>query len=372
MILLDFNTYFPYTTELWDPMIPVACEVTGGRQKMSLKRGMPKGYRVWRIFIAILKFFILPIICSMIAVAYYSKRSEIIAGISEFTARYVAFLRNYWLSLLLLLSTLILLVHDIWTKVKLSKANKKLSNTERLLWKNFHRIARSLGSGGASSELKNLMTLSETLDRMFLWEPVHGEHEIRCGDTKDKPKTLTEFKISLFAVTNVQYKVFIDITEHEPPEEWIDRSYPQGKSKHPVVYVSRKDAESYCKWLSRITGETYRLPKEEEWEAAARGRDKRDFPWKKQKFSRRKCNSAESGIGDTTPVDKYENGKSAYNCYDMVGNVSEWTGTDAEEDSAVVRGSSYEHGPRISNCHFRDTIPVEPGRKDVGFRIAKE
>ncbi|MBI5187073.1 MAG: SUMF1/EgtB/PvdO family nonheme iron enzyme [Nitrospinae bacterium] len=39
----------------------------------------------------------------------------------------------------------------------------------------------------------------------------------------------------------------------------------EGKDENPVVQVSWKDAESYCKWVN------YRLPSEQEWEAAAQG-----------------------------------------------------------------------------------------------------
>jgi hypothetical protein len=107
---------------------------------------------------------------------------------------------------------------------------------------------------------------------------------------------------------------------------------------------------AYCEWFnetfqSELGGLLLRLPREAEWEKAARGAYGNEWPWGNE-FDPNKCNSVEGGKGGTTPVGSYSSagGDSPYGCADMVGNVWEWTEvelTDGWHRWTLLRGGSH-------------------------------
>ncbi len=193
------------------------------------------------------------------------------------------------------------------------------------------------------------------------------------GDNKEK-KTLSAYEIGIYPVTNEEYKEFISsMPDCKMPVHWDqeEKLFPKDKGKHPVVNISFKDAVQYCKWKNDQEDKyEYRLPSEMEWERAARGTDGREYPWGDE-YDKDKCNTDESNIGDTTPVDSYASGVSPNGCYDMAGNVWEWTSSDFNDESKVIRGGSWSDNLDIARCAFRNWILPDYWNLYVGFRCAR-
>ncbi|MBC8263118.1 SUMF1/EgtB/PvdO family nonheme iron enzyme [Acidovorax sp.] len=82
---------------------------------------------------------------------------------------------------------------------------------------------------------------------------------------------LPDYHLAKTPVTNAQYAAFVQATGHRQPERWKSGTPPGGKGYHPVVNVSWHDAIAYCHWLAGVTGKSYYLPSEAEWEKGARG-----------------------------------------------------------------------------------------------------
>ncbi|RMD63828.1 MAG: hypothetical protein D6826_03925, partial [Alphaproteobacteria bacterium] len=160
-------------------------------------------------------------------------------------------------------------------------------------------------------------------------------------------ETLDAFAITQTPVTNAQYAAFVTATGHPVPDvdpqtwrsyrlihpyrrtrrhAWTTGAPPPGRADHPVVLVSHADAQAYAAWLSAVSGRTWRLPSEREWEKAARGTDGRWFPWGNV-WDPARLNSHDQGPFDTTPVGSYPAGASPFGLLDAAGQVYEWTAT---------------------------------------------
>ena len=205
------------------------------------------------------------------------------------------------------------------------------------------------------------------------------------GNDKQKLAIDHDYSIDIYPVTNEQYARFIEAGGYRTQEYWKE-GWEEWKKKekivqprywddsdwnqpdHPVVGVSYYEARAYAKWANK------RLPTEQEWEKAARGTDGRKYPWGEE-FDVERCNSDKSGLKRTTPVKTYANGISPYGCYDMAGNVWEWTASWYEESSKehqVLRGGSWANEPVFLRSAFRTRYSPDGRDANIGFRCAQD
>jgi len=199
--------------------------------------------------------------------------------------------------------------------------------------------------------------------------------EFIMGEGNEQHQVFVDaFKISKYSVTNMQYQTFVAATGHPAPGHWPEGTHSPNKANHPVVNVSWQDAEAYCRWLSQATGKECQLPTEAEWEKAASWDEeqgvKRTYPWGDQ-FDARLCRTAESGIGDTTPVGVYPGGASPYGVMDMAGNVWEWTATESEGEKGlrVLKGGSWSDRSDSARVGSRFIAPPGICYHIYGFRV---
>ena len=287
-----------------------------------------------------------------------------------------------------------------------------------------------------------------------------GRFKMGCGtddetaNSSEKPEhdvEVSPFCMSRYPITNAQYGCFIEAGGYQNEAYWrhpstalewwkgekadlsplddnteIKKAYEswlaQDKTRrlpwfwdqakwnnpnHPIVGVSWYEVLAFCKWLEpclrqeavpkqhRISGKP-RLPSEDEWEYAARGKQGLIYPWGTE-ADPSLGNYRESGIESTSAVGLFPTGKAFgpnQDLYDMSGNVWEWTSSrwgkslskpdfkysnwnqddtlrnDLEAmELRVIRGGSWGGDPGSLRCAARHWIHPDFRGDNVGFRV---
>ncbi len=114
---------------------------------------------------------------------------------------------------------------------------------------------------------------------------------------------------------------FLEGEIYRQPEYWDDSRF--NNPAQPVVGITWFEARAYCRWLSAQTGQTFTLPSEAQFEAAARGKAGRLYPYDGD-FDASRCNTFESHIRRTTPVGIFDNA-TPEGALDLSGNAYTWT-----------------------------------------------
>jgi eukaryotic-like serine/threonine-protein kinase len=219
------------------------------------------------------------------------------------------------------------------------------------------------------------------------------------GAENEKPEHtvyLDDYWMDKTEVTNKQYGQCVAANVCAEPMDlsWqVSSIYKDLQyTNHPVVFVDRRQAETYCAWTGR------RLPTEAEWEKAARGTDGRLYPWgnlfdgSRVNFCDVNCwngwkdSKSEDGYATTSPVGTYLLGASPFTVLDMAGNVYEWVADISAPYSSgfqmnplgpssgseyILRGGSWGD----DSLHVRTVIRSDEAsdfRRDfIGFRCAQ-
>lgn len=216
------------------------------------------------------------------------------------------------------------------------------------------------------------------------------EPEFRSWLLKETPQHLVQlasFAISDTPITNRMYAQFVEQTGAKRPES-LTRAQVESEIDHPVWGVSLEDARQFCRWLSDRLGCSISLPTEAQWERAARGDTGREYPWG-DGWSKERCNSIEAKVENTTPVRRYEEGRSLFGLYDMGGNVEEWVDSPYQvypggqvvvddlyealgPDYPILKGGSFARGGDLCRVARRHGPFPEPVFRFTGFRVVRE
>ncbi len=183
------------------------------------------------------------------------------------------------------------------------------------------------------------------------------------------------------------------------PKDW-----GWGRGSRPVIYVSWDDAQEYVRWLSRETGQEYRLLSEAEWEYAARAGTQTARHWggsadqacgyanvydrtsKRENGFNWLHHDCDDGYGKTAPVGRFR--ANSFGLHDMLGNVWEWTqdcyhgnysgapnhsiaGQETSDCSRVLRGGSWNYDSWGVRAAFRGRNDTGLRSDGIGFRVAR-
>ncbi len=239
------------------------------------------------------------------------------------------------------------------------------------------RTARDRLGGGGHGPILSL--LSGGTFRM-------GQNTLTGGDTgPEREVQVAAFGIGTQEVTFDQYDRFARATGRRLPDD-----FGWGRGDRPVVGVSWSDVQAYVDWLSRQTGQRYRLPSEAEWEYAARGGGRGSYWWG---FGLEPGRAACFDCGSqwdsrsTAPVGSFP--PSAYGLHDTAGNVMEWVADcyhpsyegapadgrarlDGDCRLRVARGGAFNKPSASMRAYVRTKLDPETRLNNLGFRVARD
>ena len=182
-------------------------------------------------------------------------------------------------------------------------------------------------------------------------------------------------------------KLLMPLIEAGMHIQYINQKFEvdKGYENHPVIMITWFGAKAYADYYG------WRLPSENEWEKAARGTDKRAYPWgneiNKQNANyfnnRYKIEKSIENHARTTPVGFFNGNKygdfetvkslSPYGLYDMAGNVWQWVGDDYPDiHYRFMRGGSYQNYDYNLRVWAKNNAGPDYYSIWTGFRCARD
>ena len=240
--------------------------------------------------------------------------------------------------------------------------------------------AQAARASGSSEAERLARAALQTFLALFIWpqEMTFVPGGYTATQTGGERVWVAPFFIDKTEVTQGDFARFCEEIEGG----WRNFNPPDAPNNQPVTNVSFFDARAYAAWKSAGNSCFVRLPTEPEWARAAYGPETISYPWGTQWEDEA---AKLRGVGEDdgpAAVQSFEKDCSIYGCYDMTGNVSEWTRSFADPTQAtafdnkpdfgamlVVRGGHY-----AESFTLLDRFPVDFATRNpaIGFRCVAQ
>jgi serine/threonine-protein kinase len=174
-------------------------------------------------------------------------------------------------------------------------------------------LALDPGNAAATERLERAQVYGKFGDMVYVpgGEFIAGSDDGDPDERPRRPERIGAFYIDRYEVSNRGYQAFVEGAGAKPPPDWQGGAPPPGEGDLPVSGIPWENASAYCRWRGK------RLPRELEWEKAARGTDGRKWPWGDA------ATSALANVGSDrkASVYGYQKGRSPCGAHQMAGNV---------------------------------------------------
>ena len=223
----------------------------------------------------------------------------------------------------------------------------------------------------------------------FMMGRYPGEQDSVLIEDPQHQVTLTQgFWMGKYELTKAQWTAVMGTTP------WSGQSYVLNDPNSPAVYVSWNDAQAFITALNSLTGKTFRLPSEAEWEYACRAGTTTRFYWGDDPSYSQIGSYAWNYYNAYVVKERYahvvgQKLPNAWGLYDMSGNVLEWCEDDRHANyiGAPMNGAAWVDSPRgsyrlqrdgswgsyVNYCRSANRGTPVPGYTSsaVGFRILR-